>query len=43
MESTFIENGMFIHTYENQEGFQSLNGELNLRAGMLWNILQFFS
>ncbi len=40
MESTFIEDGMFIHTYENQDGFQSLNGELNLRAGMLWNILQ---
>lgn len=40
MESTFIENGMFVHTYENQKGFQYLNGELTLKAGMLWNILQ---
>lgn len=40
MESTFIENGMFIHTYENQDRFEYLNGELTLRAGMLWNILQ---
>lgn len=41
MESTYIENGMFVHTSENQNGFQSLNSELNLRAGLLWNILQF--
>ena len=41
MESTFIENGMFVHTYRNQDGFQYFNSELNLRAGMLWNILQF--
>lgn len=40
MESTFTENGMFVHTYENQDGFQSFNGELNLRAGLLRNILQ---
>lgn len=41
MESTFIEDNLFVHTYENQDGFQYLNGELSLRAGMLWNILQF--
>lgn len=41
MESTFIEDGMFVHTYENQNGFRFFNSELNVRAGMLWNILQF--
>lgn len=41
MKSTFIENGMFVHTYENQDGFQFFTGELSLRAGMLWDILQF--
>lgn len=41
MESTYLENGKFIHTYDNQKGFQHLNGELNFRAGMLWNFLQF--
>lgn len=40
MESTYIDNGLFVHTYENQDGFQYLNSELNLRVGMLWNILQ---
>lgn len=41
MESTFIEDGMFVHTYENQDGFRFFNSELNVRAGMLWDILQF--
>lgn len=40
MKSIFIEKGMFVHTYENQKSFQSLNSELTLRAGMFWNILQ---
>lgn len=41
MESTFVEDGMFVHSYQNQTGFQYFNGELNVRAGMLWNVLQF--
>ncbi len=41
MESTYIEDGMFVHTYENQDGLRYFNSELNLRAGMLWNILRF--
>lgn len=41
MESTFYKEGKFVHTFDNQDGFQHLNSELNLRMGMLWNVLQF--
>lgn len=40
MEQTYRENGKFIRSYANHHRFQSLENELSVRVGMLWDVLQ---
>lgn len=40
MPYIYRENGKFIHSYANHDRFQNLNVGMNVRVGMLWNILQ---
>lgn len=40
MQTIFPENDKFIHTYDNQRNSQNLQVGVDLRYGMLWNILQ---
>lgn len=37
---TYRENGKFIRSYANHHRFQSLENELSVRVGMLWDVLQ---
>lgn len=39
METTILEDGKFVHTYENHHGAKSMNMEINLRASSLFNFL----
>ena len=40
MPYIYRENGKFIHSYANHDRFQNLNVGMNVRVGMLWDILQ---
>ena len=40
MAYVYRENGKFIHSYANHDRFQNLNVGMNVRVGMLWNMLQ---
>ena len=41
MEETLFENNKFIRTYANQESWQKVSGDLNVRFGPIKNILMF--
>lgn len=40
MASTYRENNMFIRTFENQQRWQKINGEITLKVNRLWDFLQ---
>ena len=40
MPYIYRENDKFIHSYANHDRFQNLNVGMNVRVGMLWDILQ---
>ena len=40
MPHIYRENSKFIHSYDNHDNFRELKMGINIRMGMLWNILQ---
>ncbi|WP_287619348.1 TonB-dependent receptor [Parabacteroides sp.] len=40
MESTRLEEGMFVRTFDNQDRWQKINASLTLRSGLLFKMLQ---
>ena len=40
MKHIYRENNKFIHSYANHDRYQNLNMEMNVRVGMLWDMLQ---